>query len=96
MVVVSTPLYRSLTEGVAWEEGAFDPDNGLLGDLRNGRSGERDVLGDAAARAFQPPFVERWQDACYYRCPVYSLEIEEGACYFVGTLGLRALAPPGP
>ncbi len=95
VIVVSTPLYRSQIEGVAWEEGTFDPDNGVLVELRNGRSGERDLLGDGATRAFQPPFVERWEETSYYRCPVYSLEIDEGASYFVGTMGLRTLAPLG-
>lgn len=86
-VVQVSPLYRSETEGVAWQEGIFDETNGQLVDLRNGISGESDVF---IHRACQASFVELWDEAFYFRCSVYNFEVEDCHTYYVGTDGVWA------
>lgn len=38
--------------------------------------------------AYQPKSVETWNESCYYRCPVYDLEVEDHHTYYVGTEGV--------
>lgn len=83
-----SPLYRTVTEEVAWQEGDFDPDNGTLIDLRHGASGELAFRATGALRAIQPDFVERWNEESYFRCSVFNFEVEDCHTYYVGTLGV--------
>ena len=77
------PLYRSDTPGVAWlEGGGLDSDNGNLIDLREGASETVDL----PQGVVKPEFVERAEDASYFRCSVYTFEVEDYHTYFVGSL----------
>ena len=82
------PLYRTETEGVAWEEGMFISWDGTLCDLRQGRSGEKEFRTTGAPRAVQPAFVERWDESSFFRFSVYNIEVEDFHTYYVGELGV--------
>ncbi|WP_443191281.1 Hint domain-containing protein [Pseudomonas indica] len=84
-LVQVSPLYRSHTDDIAWQEGIFDETDGQLIDLRNGAPGEFDVF---RQQLFQPDFVELWDESCYYRCPVYNFEVEDCHTCYIGAEGV--------
>ncbi|WP_230970462.1 Hint domain-containing protein [Nitrogeniibacter aestuarii] len=84
-IVQVSPLYLSDTDGMGWQQGIFDETSGQLIDLRNGASGELDVF---RLKEHQPGSVELWDEASYFRCAVFNLELESKHTYFVGELGV--------
>jgi hypothetical protein len=83
VILFVSPLYRTETPEVVWQEGMFYPEHGHLVDLRNGIS---EYVDPSPQYLDQPQYLQRRDEACYYRTTVYNFEVEDFHTYYVGSL----------